>query len=87
LTATSEAVAVGLAPVDPVETAEITPAEEVIVVPSTSTIPNWLLEAFWIAGAASERIKVAAEPLIAVGPAVAVGLAPEEDVSILIVVN
>ena len=51
-----------------------TPPEAVIVVPSAFTMPNVLADPSEIAGAASERIYVEAEPLMAVEPAVAVGL-------------
>ena len=55
---------------------EMTPLELVIVDPSDSTIPNCEALAFCTAGAASDLMKVVAEPLTAVGPAVPVGLAP-----------
>jgi hypothetical protein len=58
-----------------VAAALITPPAAVIEVPSTSQMPNCEAEHFCTAGAASDRMKVAAVPLTAVGPAVAVGLA------------
>ena len=54
----------------------ITPADAVIVVPSTLTNPNWLALPSWIAGAASDRMNVVATPLTAVLLAVALGFAP-----------
>jgi hypothetical protein len=57
-------------------TAVITPPDAVIVEPSTLHRPNTDEDVSWIAGAASERMKVAAEPFTAVLLAVALGLAP-----------
>jgi len=62
----------------------ITPSLMVIVVPSGLTRPYCAVVASCIAGAASERIKVSALPLIAVGPAVAVGFAPDTPPELLI---
>ena len=56
----------------------MTPLDSVIVVPSTWTMPFWEEEPCCTAGAPSERMKVVATPLTAVGPAVAVGFAPVE---------
>lgn len=53
-----------------------TPATQLIVLPSPSIRPNREFVAFWMAGEASDRMKVVATPLLAVGPPVAVGLAP-----------
>ena len=60
----------------PLLTVEITPPEAVIVVLSTFARPKRDALVFWIAGAASDRIKVVATPLTAVSLPVAVGLAP-----------
>src|SRR5579859_7681456 len=54
---------------------EITPFGAISVVPSGFTRPNCVADAFWTAGAASERMKVGATPLTAVSLAVAVGFA------------
>jgi hypothetical protein len=69
--ALAPAVAVGLAPPG----VEITPDEAVIVLLSTLQAPKVLLEHCGIAGAASERIAVDAEPFTADVPIVAVGSA------------
>lgn len=57
-------------------TALHTPATQLSVVPSPSTIPNCAFVPFWIAGAASDLMNVVADPLTADGPAVADGLPP-----------
>jgi hypothetical protein len=56
--------------------AEITPADAVIVVPSTLHAPNVELLHCGIAGAPSDRMNVVALPFTAAVPIVAVGLAP-----------
>jgi len=56
-------------------TAEMTPADAVIVVPSTFTTPNVEALPSATAGAASDRMNVVALPFTAAEPAVAVGLA------------
>jgi hypothetical protein len=50
------------------------------------TTPKAEDDAFWTAGAASERMKVAAEPFTAVSLAVAVGFAPVGAVTVLVTV-